>query len=65
MRRSDFLLSLVISRLLFAIPEIIVLLVFSHFAFGVVNHGSYLAIGLHDGSQAVNQGGERQQADQG
>jgi ABC-type polysaccharide/polyol phosphate export permease len=33
-----------VSRMLFMIPEILVLLVFAYFAFGVVIHGSVLAI---------------------
>lgn len=44
MKRSHFLASLMISRLLFTIPEIIFVLLFSRFAFGVVNHGSYLTV---------------------
>ena len=44
MKRSHFLASLMISRLLFTIPEIVFILLFSRFAFGVVNHGSYLTV---------------------
>lgn len=44
MKRSHFLASLMISRLLFTIPEIVFILLFSRFAFGVVNHGSYSTI---------------------
>lgn len=43
MRRWQFLLSFMLARLLFLIPEIIVLLGFSYFAFGVRMHGSWLS----------------------
>jgi ABC-type multidrug transport system permease subunit len=46
MRRSDFLAGIMLSRLVFTIPEVVFLLVFSHLFFGVVNHGSHLAVGL-------------------
>lgn len=46
MRREDFLAAMMLSRLVFMLPEITVLLVFSWFAFDVVNHGSYLALGV-------------------
>ena len=46
MRRSQFLAAIMISRLLFTIPEILVLLVFARFIFGVENRGNYLAVGL-------------------
>jgi ABC-type multidrug transport system permease subunit len=46
MRRSHFLAAVMISRLLFTIPEIVFLLVCAHWFFGVVNHGSYVAVGL-------------------
>jgi ABC-type multidrug transport system permease subunit len=41
MRRSDFLLSIALSRMLFALPEIVVLLVFARLIFGVEVKGSY------------------------
>ncbi len=44
MRRSDFLGGLMLSRLLFLVPEVIVLLVFARLAFGVVIYGNLLAI---------------------
>jgi ABC-2 type transport system permease protein len=44
MRKTDFLLGILISRLLFLIPEILVLLVFAWLAFGVVIQGSILAV---------------------
>ena len=40
MKRSHFLASLMISRLLFLVPEVLVLLIFSHYVFGVVIYGS-------------------------
>ena len=33
-----------ISRMLFMVPEVLALLVFARYAFGVVNHGSMLAV---------------------
>ncbi len=44
MRRGDFLAGVMISRLLFMVPEVIVLLVFAWLAFGVVIYGSLLAV---------------------
>jgi ABC-2 type transport system permease protein len=44
MRKSDFLASILISRLIFLVPEVFVLLLFSRLAFGVVIHGSLLSI---------------------
>jgi ABC-type multidrug transport system permease subunit len=44
MRRSDFLGGIMISRLLFMVPEVLVLLVFAWLAFGVVIYGSVLAV---------------------
>ena len=44
MRKGDFLAGVMISRMLFMIPEVIVLLVFSRLAFGVVIYGSLLAV---------------------
>lgn len=42
MRRSDFLLALMISRLVFTLADVAVLLAFGYFAFGVRSQGSYL-----------------------
>lgn len=42
MRRSDFLLGIVFSRLMFMFPQVAVILLASHFAFGVTIHGSWL-----------------------
>jgi ABC-type multidrug transport system permease subunit len=44
LRRSDFLLSIMLSRLLFAVPEIVLLLVFAWLVFGVGIKGSVLAL---------------------
>ncbi|MGH7171563.1 MAG: ABC transporter permease, partial [Gemmataceae bacterium] len=44
MRKTDFLLGILVSRLLFLVPEILVLLLFARVAFGVVIQGSLLAI---------------------
>ena len=44
MRKSDFLLGILLSRLLFMVPEIFVLLLFAWLAFGVVIQGSLLVL---------------------
>jgi ABC-2 type transport system permease protein len=44
MKRHHFLAAVVISRLLFTLPEVVLLLVFSQIVFGVTSAGSYLAI---------------------
>jgi ABC-type multidrug transport system permease subunit len=44
MRKSDFLASVLLSRLLFMISEMVVLLLFVRVAFGVVIQGSLLAV---------------------
>ena len=44
MRRSDFLLGIMISRLVFMIPEVLVLLVFARLFFGVVIAGNVAAV---------------------
>jgi ABC-type multidrug transport system permease subunit len=44
MRKSEFLGGLMLSRLLFLVPEVLVLLVFARVAFGVVIYGSLLAV---------------------
>lgn len=46
MRHSDFLLSLLISRLLFLLPEMASLLLVGHFAFGVEVRGSYFTLAI-------------------
>jgi len=44
MRRSQFLLSLICSRIVFFIPELLFLLIAAHLIFGVPIAGSYLSI---------------------
>lgn len=44
MKRSHFLAALAISRLVFTITEVLLLLVFARVIFGVVSQGSYLAL---------------------
>ena len=44
MRKGHFLAAILISRLIFLVPEIFVLLVFARVAFGVVIHGSLLTM---------------------
>ena len=44
MRKTDFLLGILISRLIFLVPELLVLLLFARVAFGVVIQGSLLAV---------------------
>jgi ABC-type multidrug transport system permease subunit len=46
MRKSDFLAALLLSRLLFLVPEVLVLLVFARLAFGVVIQGSLVSIAV-------------------
>src|SRR5262245_11061134 len=45
MRRSDFLIAVILSRLIFTLADIVILLLFGYFAFGIRNQGSYLKIG--------------------
>jgi ABC-2 type transport system permease protein len=44
MKKTDFLASLMISRLLFMVPEVLFLLVFAYWAFGVTIAGSVWAV---------------------
>jgi ABC-2 type transport system permease protein len=44
MKKWQFLGGIIGSRLMFMVPEVVFLLVFARFAFGVVNHGSYLTV---------------------
>jgi ABC-type multidrug transport system permease subunit len=44
MRKSDFLGAILISRLIFLVPEVFVLLLFARVAFGVVIQGSLFAV---------------------
>lgn len=45
MKRSDYLLSLMLSRLVFLVAEVVALLAIGRFAFGVEVQGSYVAVG--------------------
>jgi len=42
MRRSDFLIAIILSRLVFTLADILILLLFGYLAFGIRNQGSYL-----------------------
>ncbi|HEY4234023.1 MAG TPA: ABC transporter permease [Lacipirellulaceae bacterium] len=44
MKKIDFLMGIMLSRMLFMVPEVVVLLLFARYAFGVVNHGSVSAV---------------------
>jgi ABC-type multidrug transport system permease subunit len=44
MRKRDFLAGVMISRLLFMVPEVLVLLIFARLVFGVVIYGSLFAV---------------------
>jgi ABC-2 type transport system permease protein len=44
MKKSEFLAAIMTSRMLFMIPEVLILLVFARVAFGVVNHGSLIVV---------------------
>jgi len=44
MRKSEFLAAVMISRLIFLIPEVLLLLVFARIAFGVLNHGNIFSV---------------------
>lgn len=46
MKRAHFLGAIIISRLLFTVTEVVLLIIFARWIFGVVNLGSYAAIGL-------------------
>lgn len=46
MKKRDFMLGIMISRMLFMVPEVLALLVFARYAFGVVNHGTVTAVTL-------------------
>ncbi len=47
MRKSDFLLGILLSRMIFMVPEVVIVLIFSWIAFGVVIEGSlWLLAGL-------------------
>lgn len=44
MRKTDFLFGILISRLIFLVPEILVLVLFARLAFGVIIQGSLLTV---------------------
>ncbi|MGQ0635615.1 MAG: ABC transporter permease [Planctomycetaceae bacterium] len=46
MKRTDFLAGVMISRMMFLIPEVLVLLLFARYAFGVVIHGSLASMAV-------------------
>jgi ABC-type multidrug transport system permease subunit len=46
MRKTDFLMGILLSRLLFMVPEILILLIFARLAFGVVIQGSLMVLVL-------------------
>ncbi|HEY4221654.1 MAG TPA: ABC transporter permease, partial [Myxococcota bacterium] len=46
MKRSHYLLSIMLSRLLFLVAEVVALVVIGRFAFGVSVQGSYAAVGV-------------------
>jgi len=46
MKKSHFVAAMMFSRMVFMIPEIIIVLLVSRFVFGVVNHGSYVSVML-------------------
>ena len=46
MRRSDFMLAVMLSRLLFTLADVVILLLFGYLAFGVRCEGSYLDLTL-------------------
>jgi ABC-2 type transport system permease protein len=46
MRRSDFLLALICSRLIFTLADVVVLLIFGYLVFDVRNAGNHVELGL-------------------
>jgi len=46
MKRSHFLAAVMVSRLLFTIPEVLLVLLFAHLLFGVTSQGSYLSVAV-------------------
>lgn len=46
MKKRDFLLGIMLGRMLFMIPEVLILILFARYVFGVVNHGSVLSVML-------------------
>ena len=46
MRRSDFLLAVIASRLVFTLADVVILLAFGYLAFGIRNQGGYLSLSI-------------------
>lgn len=46
MKKSEFLGALMVSRMLFMIPEVFIVLIFAHYVFGVVYYGSLWTVAL-------------------
>src|SRR5262249_50742142 len=46
MKKSEFMAAIMGSRMMFMVPEVLFLLLFARYAFGVVNHGSVIALML-------------------
>lgn len=46
MRKSDFMIAVVLARMLFLVPEIIIVLLFARYAFGVTIHGGLFALSI-------------------
>ena len=46
MKKGDFLAAIMLSRMLFMIPEVLVLLLFARYVFGVYYYGSYATVAL-------------------
>ncbi len=46
MRRADFLFGMMISRIIFMLPEVFVLVIFAWYFFGVVIYGSYFVLAV-------------------
>jgi ABC-type multidrug transport system permease subunit len=44
MKKSDFMAAIMGSRMIFMVPEVLFLLLFARYVFGVVNHGSVIAL---------------------
>jgi ABC-2 type transport system permease protein len=46
MRKADFMLAMIFSRLVFMVAEVVLLLVFGHYVFGMIVRGSLSSIGV-------------------
>ena len=49
MKRSHFLIAVMVSRMLFMVPEVLLLLIFARLVFGVVIYGNLLALVMFSG----------------